>query len=145
MALFVFVYATFTLYGHLFHSVLLTKKVQYWSPTTPDKIWFGLFPVRSSLTKGISFDLFSSGYLDISVPQLTFLCTRQRTSCITTTEVTLFGHRRITAFWELLDDFRALDVLLRPNKPRHPLSALIHIILRLRINDEIDTNVSFFF
>ena len=38
-----------------------------------NKFRFGLFPVRSSLTKGISCDLFSSGYLDISVPQVVFL------------------------------------------------------------------------
>ena len=31
------------------------------------KCWFGLFPVRSSLTKGISFDFSSCTYLDISV------------------------------------------------------------------------------
>ncbi len=35
-----------------------------------NKFRFGLFPVRSSLTKGISCDLFSSGYLDISVPRV---------------------------------------------------------------------------
>jgi hypothetical protein len=41
----------------------------------PDKSGFGLFPVRSSLTKGITYVFFSSGYLDISVPQVTFLRT----------------------------------------------------------------------
>jgi hypothetical protein len=39
----------------------------------PDRSRFGLFPVRSSLTKGISCDLFSSRYLDISVPQVFLL------------------------------------------------------------------------
>ena len=36
----------------------------------------GLVPVRSSLTRGVSIDFFSSGYLDISVRQvrLYFLC-----------------------------------------------------------------------
>lgn len=38
-----------------------------------DKSRFGLFPVRSSLTKGISCDFFSSGYLDISVPRVILL------------------------------------------------------------------------
>ncbi len=33
----------------------------------PRKIWFGLIPFRSSLTKEISFVFFSCAYLDISV------------------------------------------------------------------------------
>ena len=37
-----------------------------------------------------------------------------------------FGHRRIIAFGQLLGDFRGLSVLLRLDKPRHSLSALIH-------------------
>ncbi len=36
-----------------------------------NKLWFGLFPVRSPLTKGISFDFFSFGYLDVSVHRVT--------------------------------------------------------------------------
>jgi hypothetical protein len=43
-----------------------------------NKLWFGLFPVRSSLTKGISFDFFSTGYLDISVPQVISLSLKAR-------------------------------------------------------------------
>ena len=66
-----FKYTALTFFGQVFHPVLLYLLIRYWSPTTPRKAGFGLFPVRSSLTKGISFDFFSSGYLDISVPQLT--------------------------------------------------------------------------
>lgn len=35
-----------------------------------DKSWFGLNPFRSSLTQGLSFDFFSSPYLDISVQEV---------------------------------------------------------------------------
>lgn len=49
-------------------------------------------------------------------------------------KITLFGHRRITAFCQLPDDYRGLGVLLRPDKSRHPLFALIHIISEICIN-----------
>jgi hypothetical protein len=92
-----------------------------------NKFWFGLFPVRSSLTKGISYDFFSSAYLDISVQQVTPLDTRSRAILVSQDEVSLFGHRRIITFTQLPGDFRGARVLHRPNKPRHPLCALIYI------------------
>ena len=63
----------------------------------PDVSGFGLIPVRSSLTKGITYVFFSSGYLDISVPQLTILTINSRIPSISTRGVTPFGHRRIKA------------------------------------------------
>ena len=92
-----------------------------------NKFWFGLFPVRSSLTKGISYDFFSSAYLDISVRRVTHLKQSLRAPMISHGEITLFGHRRIITFTQLPVDFRGVSVLLRPDKPRHPLSALIYI------------------
>ena len=50
-------------------SIEISSNIEVLQPH--NKLWFGLFPVRSSLTKGISYDFFSSGYLDISVPLLT--------------------------------------------------------------------------
>ena len=38
-----------------------------------------------------------------------------------------FGNRRITAGTQLPDDYRGVNVLLRPNKPRHPPFALVYI------------------
>lgn len=67
---FLFAYTTITFYSHSFQSVLLRKSFHIGTPTTPPK-WFGLFPFRSSLTKGISYVFFSSAYLDISVLQVT--------------------------------------------------------------------------
>ena len=63
----------------------------------PNKFGFGLIPVRSSLTKGITYVFFSSGYLDISVPQLTILTINSRILNISIKGVTPFGHRRIKA------------------------------------------------
>ena len=45
-----------------------------------NKLWFGLFPFRSPLTQGISFDFFSSGYLDVSVLRVAYLTRYARTS-----------------------------------------------------------------
>ena len=66
-----FAYTAVTFCGHLFHGVLLPIGVQSRRSCNPlPKARFGLFPVRSSLTKGISFDFYSSEYLDISVPRV---------------------------------------------------------------------------
>ena len=70
-------------YTRLSRSLATYSTVFYYQVTSnigvlqpPPEGGFGLFPVRSSLTKGISYDFFSSGYLDISVPQLTSLLKR---------------------------------------------------------------------
>jgi hypothetical protein len=64
-----FAYAAFTFFGNLFQSLLLSSNQLYGSPTTTREIalarnliGFGLYPFRSSLTKGIYFDFFSSSY-----------------------------------------------------------------------------------
>lgn len=106
---------------------------------------FGLFPFRSSLTQGISFDFFSCAYLDISVQHVPLRRINRRIPHITARGVSPFGHRRITAFWELPDDFRALGVLLRSNKPRHPPSALsykIYIIEMFSYSVILSNNLS---
>ena len=61
-----FEYKTFTFSGYLFQSILLSKNrgtSRSCNPPNHKGLGFRLFPVRSSLTKGISFDFFSSGYL----------------------------------------------------------------------------------
>lgn len=77
MALFDFKYTALTFFGLLFHGVLLSKKsnIEVLQPRPEGR--FRLFPFRSSLTQGISYDFYSSGYLDISVPLVTFLSKRQ--------------------------------------------------------------------
>ena len=113
-------YSTLFCYQEILHIEVLQP---------PNKFGFGLIPVRSSLTKGITYVFFSSGYLDISVPQLTFLPAEAGGSL-----AFLLGGlpHSDTAGSKLRDSspttFAVLCVLLRPNKPRHPLSALIHAI-----------------
>ncbi len=104
--IFNFTYGTFTLFGHLFHGVLLPKYSHDGAPTTPTEVWFRLFPVRSSLTKGISYDFFSSAYLDISV-QLVPAPTKSEDH-LTKRWISPFGHRRITASSQLPVDFRGV-------------------------------------
>jgi hypothetical protein len=79
-------------------------------PTTPKiNLWFGLIPVRSSLTKGLSFDFFSSAYLDISVQQVPSpLLESSGVQVFTYLGVSPFGHHRIIAFCQLPGDFRGL-------------------------------------
>jgi hypothetical protein len=129
MVCFCFKYTTITFFGCLFHSILLQNQNPILKTLQPPyKYGFGLFPFRSSLTQGISYDFFSSGYLDISVPLVSPPNQKIRVIMISHNKVTLFGHRRITAFCQLLGDYRGLGVLLRLDKSRHPLFALIHII-----------------
>jgi len=89
-----------------------------------NKFWFRLFPVRSSLTKGISFDFFSSGYLDISVPRVA-PPPKAGPPRFRGARLPYSDTAGSSAFTRLPDDFRGVNVLLRPNKPRHPLSALV--------------------
>lgn len=125
-----FVYQTFTVFGQSFQTVLLSTKNQCKVLQPPAKAGFGLFPFRSSLTQGISFDFYSCGYLDISVHRVIPAPPKGGTvSTYYCAWISPFGNRRIIAFWELPDDYRALSVLRRPNKPRHPLSALNYMII----------------
>lgn len=91
-----------------------------------NKLRFGLFPVRSSLTKGITYVLYSFSYLDISVRRVPSLH-KCRVIMISHDVISQFGHLWITAFCQLPRDFRGLSVLRRLDKPRHPLFALSHI------------------
>ena len=75
---------------------------------------FELFPLRSSLTKGITYVFFSSGYLDISVPQVP--PESDSVSRVSTAGISPFGHRRIEASWQLPDDYRGL---VRPSSARN--------------------------
>ena len=65
----VFGYGAFTLFGLTFQTVFLT----YFSSRRPqprDESRFGLCPLSLAATYGINVFFFSSGYLDVSVPQV---------------------------------------------------------------------------
>ena len=61
------------------------------------KVW--AIPVSLAATKGISFDLYSSGYLDVSVLQVAFLtlCIQVRIRKHYPTWVSPFGNLRVKA------------------------------------------------
>jgi hypothetical protein len=65
-----FDYRTITFCGAAFQGLRLKNSLPCSSPTTPAKFPRLVWPVPRSLatTGGISFDLFSSRYLDVSVP-----------------------------------------------------------------------------
>lgn len=71
----------------------------------PARRRFGLFPFRSSLTQGISYDFFSSAYLDISVQRLT---EPDKSGTPLTRKVSPFGQERITASSQLPVHFRGV-------------------------------------
>ena len=66
-----FTYETLTLFRWLFHVIRLDLKVLQRGPN-PNSISTVVWPLPLSLatTRGISFDFFSSGYLDVSVPRV---------------------------------------------------------------------------
>ena len=76
--------------------------------TTP--VW--AFPISLAATLGITIVFFSSGYLDVSVPQVRLsLTTDDRSS---TGRVAPFGNLRITAYVQLPAAYRSLS---RPSSP----------------------------
>ena len=78
-------------------------------PTTLPINWkFRLIPFRSSLTKELSFDFFSSPYLDISVQEVP-RSDKSELLRFTSEWVSPFGHRRIKSSYHFPDDFRRFE------------------------------------
>ena len=67
------------------------------TPIPPKRNWFGLSPVRSPLLGGSLFVFFSSGYLDVSVPRVSFPLTRDNTT--SWYWVAPFGNPWITGYY----------------------------------------------
>ena len=67
-------------------------------------------PRSLATTNGVSFDVLSSGYLDVSVPQVSSLAGDLNG------RVSPFGNRRIKAYSQLPDAYRSV---LRPSSPVH--------------------------
>jgi hypothetical protein len=105
------------------------------APTTPHaqrlqtitRIWFRLLPFRSPLLGECKYCLFSSGYLDVSVPPVPFLtlCVQARMPQYYPRRVSPFGNPRlITLACSSPRLIAAGHVLHRPLAPRHPPCAL---------------------
>ena len=82
-----FGYRIITFYDSAFQGIHLSKLSPHCCPTTlyefPHKVW--AVPRSLATTKGISFDFFSSRYLDVSVPWVCFsdLCIQSKIPVLT--------------------------------------------------------------
>jgi hypothetical protein len=91
-------------------------------------------PISLAATVGISVDFFSSGYLDVSVPQVRFV-----NLCIQLTIILKrigFPHSDISGYKCVFDNspklFAAYHVLHRLLLPRHPPYALNYLTISLQ-------------
>ena len=93
-----------------FNRVLLSSFLSCRGPTTPilRSVWAP--PLSLAATRGITFVFFSSGYLDVSVPQVSLhhLWIQSWMTAYDSCRVPPFGHRRVFASLQLADAFRSL-------------------------------------
>ena len=107
-----FTYVTLTLFGWPSHAILLTLPVLK-AVRTPKGFLLSVCPLPRSLatTYGISFDVSSSPYLDVSVQAVPFLrlfCSTQD-DWILSSRVAPFGYPRINGYLLLPEAFRSLS------------------------------------
>ena len=104
-----FVYRTFTFFGPTFQLCSASYIKNSAGPTTPYRSMVWANPVSLAATWGIDFSLFSSRYLDVSVPWVAF-----HTLCIHAwitdfvSWVAPFGYLRVNACLQLFVAFRSL-------------------------------------
>ena len=142
-----FAYRTLTFFGLSSHTVLLCFLLAY-TVLTPFELLHMVWPLPISLaaTLGISFDFFSSAYLDVSVQRVPFvyLCVQH-----TMTQYCYAGlpHSDICESIPICGSsqlFAACRVLLRLLMPWHSPCALISLTLK-RFSSRIFCSVFFFF
>ena len=108
----VFTYVALTLFGGPSHTLQLTVAVLI-AVHTPQVFPPTVWPLPRSLatTCGISFDFFSSSYLDVSVqtvPHVRLFCSTHADRVLLC-RVSPFGHLRINAYLQLPEAFRSLS------------------------------------
>ena len=108
----VFAYETFTLFGGPSHVLLLTFSIPS-AVRTPKVLLLSVWPLPRSLatTCGISVDVFSSPYLDVSVQAVPYvlLFDSQHVDTVLPYRVSPFGYLRINAHLQLPEAFRSLS------------------------------------
>ena len=126
-ALAVFIYVTLTLFGWPSHAIRLTAKVLK-AVHTPEGFLLPVCPLPRSLatTNGISFDVSSSPYLDVSVQRVPsiYLCIQHM---VTEGCSAGFPHSEISGSSDICSSpllIAAYHVFLRLSVPRHPPCAL---------------------
>ena len=106
---------TLTLFRWPSHAILLNL-ILHIAVRTPKVLLPSVWPLPRSLatTYGISFDVFSSPYLDVSVQAvpLVHLCIQHTMTGHDSSRIAPFGYLRITAYLRLPVAFRSL---LRPS------------------------------
>ena len=104
-----FAYETITLSGVSSHTLRLSYVVRY-AVRTPQVLLPMVWPAPRSLatTKGISVDVFSSPYLDVSVQAVpsVYLWIQYTVTGLDSSRVSPFGYPRITACFRLPVAFR---------------------------------------
>ena len=112
LSVFSFVYGTLTLCGRLSHTVRLDTSDHDASPN-PRKQCLLVWPLPRSLatTGGISVDVFSCPYLDVSVQgvPLIHLFDSVHDTQVLPVCVPTFGNLRITAYLQLPEAYRSLS------------------------------------
>ena len=111
-ALAVFIYVTLTLFGWPSHAIRLTAKVLK-AVHTPEGFLLPVCPLPRSLatTCGISVDVFSSPYLDVSVQAVphVHLFDSVHADTVLPCRVAPFGNLRIIAYLQLPEAYRSLS------------------------------------
>ena len=108
----VFAYETLTLFGGPSHVLLLTFSIPS-AVRTPKVLLLSVWPLPRSLatTCGISVDVFSSPYLDVSVqavPRVHLFCS-VHADTVLPCRVAPFGNLRIIAYLQLPEAYRSLS------------------------------------
>ena len=107
-----FVYETLTLFGWPSHTIQL-QILRFMSVRTPSlfltKVW--PLPISLATTLGISFDFFSSPYLDVSVREVPFLILfySDKDLWLFAIGVSPFGDPRVKAYFQLTVAYRRLS------------------------------------
>ena len=107
-----FVYRILTFCDWPSHTIRLDSSDHDAGPN-PEKLGLSVWPLPRSLatTSGISVDVFSSSYLDVSVQTvpLIHLFDSVHTAWILSMRVPTFGNLRITAYLQLPEAYRSLS------------------------------------
>ena len=113
LSVFSFAYGTLTLCGRLSHAVLLDSSDHDAGPNPLDPERPSVWPPPRSLatTSGISVDVFSCPYLDVSVQgvPLIYLFDSVYDTQVLPVCVPTFGNLRITAYLQLPEAYRSLS------------------------------------
>ena len=108
----IFTYVTLTLFGWPSHAILLTLSVLK-AVRTPKGFLLSVCPLPRSLatTYGISFDVSSSPYLDVSVQAVPFLhlFDSMQDDWILSSRVAPFGNLRVKGYLLLTVAYRSLS------------------------------------